>query len=232
MIADHNPSSLYELMTSVLWDPKKRKRYIRENMGGKQDFSEPWDDLIVRKELSATTGYLMKEPYLGKMLKGTIQRLQENIPQMITFAESDIDLQPWERWAKASYISDSETEIALMPLVRDMMGQASIPGLFGRALLDKYPNILHDVYDMDSGFIYFLMGLPQWTPWPSVNRAHRARRRIWQALDDQQRTLDAAASGKHVDLTWGDLDDVSDLIWKRNEIFRSKHVRPLNFEMF
>jgi hypothetical protein len=166
----------------------------------------------------------MKEPYLSKMLQGTIQGLEENVPQMITFAEGDIDLQPWERWANASYISDSETEVNLMSLMRDMMGHASVPGLFGRGLMDKYPDILHDVYDMDAGFIYFLMSLPQWTPWPSVNRAHQARQKVWRALDDHQRALDATALGEYVDSTWGDLDDVSDFIWKRNELYRGKHV--------
>lgn len=172
------------------------------------------------KPLSSYSNYLMKEPYLSKMLQGTIRALEENIPQMITFAEGEIDLQPWERWAKASYISGSETEIDLMSLMRDMMGHASVPGLFGHGLMEKYPDLLHDIYDMDSGFLYFLMGLPQWTPWPSVNRAHQARQRLWRALDDHQRALDATVDGKHVDSTWGDLDDVSEFIWKRNAMFR------------
>lgn len=170
----------------------------------------------------------MKEPHLSAMLRGTIQGLEENIPQMITFAEGIIDLQPWERWAKASYVSDSETKINLMSLMRNMIGHASVPGVFGRGLMDRYPTILQDIYDMDSGFIYFLIGLPQWTPWPSVSRAHRARQRVWQALDEHQRVLDATIEGKHVDSTWGDLDDVSDLIWKRHEVYRGEIILALH----
>jgi hypothetical protein len=170
----------------------------------------------------------MKEPHLSDLLRGTINGLQENIPQMITFSEGDIDLHPWERWANASYISESETEINLMSLVRDIMGFASVPGMFGRGLMEKYPNLLHDVWDMDSGFLYFLIGLPRWTPWPSVMKAHRARQKVWRAIDEQQRALDASVDGKQYDSTWGDLDDVSALIMKRHEIFKGKNTDILN----
>jgi hypothetical protein len=39
----------------------------------------------------------MKEPYLSKLLKPTIHNLEERIPQMIFFTDSEIDQQPWER---------------------------------------------------------------------------------------------------------------------------------------
>jgi hypothetical protein len=165
----------------------------------------------------------MKEPHLGNMLKGTLRGLEENIPRMITFSEGEIDLQPWERWAKADYITESITEINLMSLMRDMMGYASVPGMFGKGIIEKYPSLLHDIYDMDAGFTYFLLGLPAWTPWPSVLKAHQARHRVHLAVDDQQTALDAMDEGKQVEATWGDLEDVSELILKRNALFRSKN---------
>ncbi|KUJ20206.1 cytochrome P450 [Mollisia scopiformis] len=166
--------------------------------------------------------FLMKEPHLSNTLKATTKNLERNIPQMLTFVDTEVDLQPWERFGKATYISDSETEVNLMALMRDMLGHASVPAFFGRALLDKYPELLHDVYDFDKGTYFFLAGLPAWTPWPASARAHTARFRLWQALDDHQRALDATAEGKPVDPSWGDLDDVSELIMKRNKLFRGK----------
>ena len=124
----------------------------------------------------------MREPYLSNMLGKTVRGLETDIPQMISFMASEIDQQPWERFAKATYISDSETEIGLMALLRDMLGNASVPGLYGAALLGKYPDLLHDVYDMDAGLKFFLMGLPFYTPWPRVLKAHMARSRLWNAL--------------------------------------------------
>jgi hypothetical protein len=166
----------------------------------------------------------MKEPHLSNVLKGTIRRLEENIPQMISFMDSEIDQQPWECFAKATYISDSETELDFMSLLRDMMGHASVPALFGHALMEKYPELLHDIYDMDTGMHFFLMGLPAWTPWPGVTKAHMARARLWQALDDHQRALDATVDGERVDPSWGDLDDVSEFIMKRHAVFKSKKI--------
>ena len=126
--------------------------------------------------------YLMREPHLGNMLKRTVRGFETNIPQMISFTESEVDQQLWERFAKASYISDSETELNLSALMRDMLGSASVPALFGKALFEKYPDLLHDVYDLDAGLYFFLMGLPAYTPWPGVMKAHMARSRIWAAL--------------------------------------------------
>ena len=102
------------------------------------------------------------------------------------------------------------------------MGHASVPAFFGRALMEKYPDLLQAVYDFDAGFKFFLMGLPVWTPWPGVMKAHLGRSRLWEALDDLHRALDAQADGQPVDSSWGDLDDVSDIIMERHTIFKSK----------
>jgi hypothetical protein len=166
----------------------------------------------------------MREPSLGSMLKKTVQFLEQNISGMITFVNTDIDLQPWEHWGESTYISDTETEINLMALMRDMLNHASVPAVFGAAILDKYPDLLHNMYAMDKGMTYFLMGLPAWFPWPASVTAHIARSRLWQALDDQQRALDSLAEGKPIDPSWGDLDDVSPFILKRNEIYRGMRI--------
>ncbi|KAG0648510.1 Cytochrome P450 monooxygenase [Hyphodiscus hymeniophilus] len=182
----------------------------------KSKYDSNWDGLM------QPLHNLMREPHLSNMLKGTILGLKTNIPQMISFARSEIDQQPWERFAKAAYISNSETEIGLMALMRDMLGNASVPGLFGSALMEKHPELLHDVYDMDEGLLFFLMGLPAYTPWPGVMKAHAARFRLWQALDDFQMALDATVDDKPVDASWGDLDDVSELILTRHSTFKNQ----------
>ena len=143
---------------------------------------------------------------------------------MISFIDTEIDLQPWEKHSNTQYVSESEVEIDLMSLLRDMLGHASIPGMFGQGLLEKYPTLLHDLYDMDEGMMFFLLGLPAWTPWPGVFKAHMARRRLWQALDDQQRSLDLLADGEDVDYSWGEMDDVSEFILRRHEVFKSEFL--------
>lgn len=164
----------------------------------------------------------MKDPQLGVVLKQSNRLLEQTIPQMISFVDSEVDLQPWERIAKARYISSNETEIYLCGMMRDLMGHTSVSAMFGSALMDKYPDLLHNTYRFDEGMYYLLAGLPRWTPWPPAFMAHMARNNLWAALDDQQRALDALAEGKPIDYSWGELDDVSEFIMKRNEVYRSK----------
>lgn len=61
----------------------------------------------------------MKEPHLSKALDVTRRNLENNIAQMLTFVDTEIDLQPWERFGNATYVSDTETGIDLMALMRD-----------------------------------------------------------------------------------------------------------------
>jgi hypothetical protein len=163
----------------------------------------------------------MKEPYLGKMLDNTTRNLEKLIPQMVSFMDGQIDQHPWERYANAEWISSKEMEVDLMSLVRDLMGHASVPSMFGHAFLENNPHVLHDIYDMDDGMMYFMAGLPWFTPWPSVVKAHFARRQAWDSVTKFQIALDAYVDGKHVDPSWGDMEDVSEFILKRHEIFRS-----------
>ena len=164
----------------------------------------------------------MKEPQLGNMLQRIVSGLEENIPRMISFMESPIDQEPWERSAKGSFVSSFETDIDLMALLRDMLGCVSVPAIFGRAYMENYPDILHDVYEMDKGMMWLLMGLPLWTPIPSVARAHIARFRIKQSMNAFHRALDAVAHEKVVDPAWCDLEDVSPLILERHTMFKGE----------
>ncbi|EHL01702.1 putative 25-hydroxycholesterol 7-alpha-hydroxylase [Glarea lozoyensis 74030] len=177
---------------------------------------------VIQKELNTTYKYMLREPYLGQMLNTTVRNMERHICSMVSFVDTDIDLQPWERYAEASYVSDTETSLDLMKLMRDVMGHASIPAMHGNAFLDKYPEVLHDIYELDKGMLYLIMGLPAWTPWSPVISAHNARRRLWEALDAQQVAMDAQAKGEDPGDGWGDMEDVSPFTRNRNEMYRDK----------
>jgi hypothetical protein len=172
----------------------------------------------------------MKEPHLTNFLGSMVRNLEQGIPQMISFVDGDVDQHSWERSANASYISDSETEIDLLNLIQGILSTASTPTIFGSGLLEKYPNLIHDLHDMEAGMPYFMMGFPAWTPSPSIGRAYLARQRVLWAMDSFQEALDALVDDKPVDLSWGDLDDVSEFIMKRHAIYKGKHP-PLHHSM-
>ncbi|KAH7321454.1 hypothetical protein BKA65DRAFT_512162 [Rhexocercosporidium sp. MPI-PUGE-AT-0058] len=176
------------------------------------------------EELNSCNRFILDEPHKTTILKISLKNLERNIPQMISFISTPIDLQPWEHHAQTQFLSPLETELNLPSLIRSMMGHALIPAAFGHALLEKHPSILQDMNELDLGRSYLLRNLPPWTPWPGVVKAHIARSRVWTALDDVQRVLDESTRdmGGGADSTWGDLEDVSLLVRKRNEIYRER----------
>ncbi|KAG4436943.1 hypothetical protein IFR05_007556 [Cadophora sp. M221] len=173
-------------------------------------------------ELEACNRYILDEPHMTNTLQVSLKNLERDIPQMISFISTPIDLQPWEHHAEANFISPVETELNLPSLIRSMMGHALVPAVFGHALLEKHPSILQDMYDMGLGMNYLLRNLPAWTPLPGVVKAHIARSKIWTSIDDIQRVLDASVENMSggANSTWGDLEDVSLLVKKRHEVYR------------
>lgn len=143
---------------------------------------------------------------------------------MVSFAKAEIDHQPWERAAKVKTISISEVEANLMALMRDMCCYATVPAIFGRGLLEKYPKLIQDVLSLDEGIPFFLQQLPLFTPWLGVTAAHFARQHLWQVMDQQQIQLDKKANGEETDYSWGGLDDISELVMRRNKLWRGKFL--------
>lgn len=166
----------------------------------------------------------MQEPHLGDTLKVVVDKLQRNIPTMITFMDSVIDQQPWERSSDCVLVSSQPpiAEINLFQLMRDMMGFASMPSLFGEAFMEVNPNILRDTYAMDRGFKWLMTDLPRWIPIPPVITAHIARRNVKDSVTQFFTAYDAVLDGKPLDPVWGDMDDISELIKMRTQIYRGK----------
>ncbi|OWO99881.1 cytochrome P [Marssonina coronariae] len=159
-------------------------------------------------ELNACTKFLLDEPHLTKIFEVLVKNLERNIPQMISFIETPIDFQPWEQYAEACFISSSETEINLTSLIRDMMGYAAVPSIFGPALIENNPSILQDVRNMDAGRNYLLKNVPPWMPWPAVALARMARSKVWQSLEGHQKFIDVATAEEEAEPSWGDLCDI------------------------
>jgi hypothetical protein len=153
-------------------------------------------------------------------------RLQVNIPSMITFLDSPIDQSRWENEAHAVLISDTEVEVDLMALTNELLGHSSIPAVFGRAFLEKFPNIIHQMFGMDKGFISFMMGIPRWAPLPAVTRAHIDRENVRRSITEFWHALDAVEDGIDPGYEWDEMEDVSAMIKKRQAIYRANGFKP------
>lgn len=172
------------------------------------------------QKLDEQVGKFVRGSERSVLLNKVVRMSRENIPQMITFNKAAIDMEPWERSSNVTTISSTDAEVNLMTLMRDMLCHTIVPAVFGSGLLDKYPSLVQDIITLDAGVPVLLMDLPILIPWPGIARAHMARRRLWSVMDELQTQLDIYARGEETDYSWGDLDDVSELILERNKIWR------------
>lgn len=159
---------------------------------------------------------------LGVALKG---RIQEYIPNLVSFNESVVDQNEWERAAnprlKPKYGHTSPSvEVSLFTLLRNFTGHVALPTLVGTEFLEAHPSTLDDLWDLDGGFKYLVLGLPRLLGIPSLTRAHIARRRLLNAIYEFHEALDRTAAGDELEQPWRDLGDVSSAITGRSSIWR------------
>lgn len=89
------------------------------------------------------------------------------------------------------------------------MGHAATPTFTGRALLENYPGLFHDLWTLDSNFFLLATGLPRWIPIPRLPTAHIARRRLLAHFAAFHVALSQYAHGDDPGAAWRDLSDVS-----------------------
>ncbi|KAF2457317.1 cytochrome P450 [Lineolata rhizophorae] len=162
------------------------------------------------------TNYVGKDEHLSKYIGGVIRQFEEHLPNLASFNPSPVDMHPWERSARAECVMDEKgeaiVEADLLDLIRDFVGYAVNTTFFGTALLEVYPTLQDDFWIFDASFLGLAAGLPRWIPWPSLTRAHIARRRLLAGLTALERALDAEDAGRRPAdpaWTWRDLSDVS-----------------------
>lgn len=173
---------------------------------------------------------LMKEPGLTNMIMDTVEQLEERIPDMVSFTANVVDQNVWERTANMKIGSDSAgkyAEASLFQMLRHFIGQVSSKTLMGETFIRNYPGFLQDVFDLDDGFKWLLMGLPRYVPIPTLTRAHIARRRLHQNIAALYHNLDLEEAGEKQDPEWRHLEDVSKLLRGRNGILRDKVRLPV-----
>jgi hypothetical protein len=154
-------------------------------------------------------------------------RIQECMPNLVSFSESIVDQNEWERAAcslvKPKYGHDSPSvEVSLFTLIRNFTGHVVLPTLVGSEFLQAYPSTLDDLWDLDGGFKYMILGLPRLLGIPSLTRAHVARRRLLSAMDSFHRGLDMNAAGDESEQPWRDLSDVGEMMTERSAVWSKR----------
>lgn len=115
---------------------------------------------------------LLQKPSLDTLFTCTITEMQESIQAVHAKSTSD------------------ELEVNWYHFVRHIVGQSSVAALMGRSFVESYPQLVDDLQDFDTGFLWLMSGLPAWVPIDSLRRAHRARKRLMYHLGTFLRSLD------------------------------------------
>lgn len=102
---------------------------------------------------------LLDQLLLGpsEMVRTIVRGIAEQGPNLVSFSESIVDQNPWERAATPVIHHDtgsitgdaSSVEISLFALIRGFVGNVTLPSLVGREFLEYYPETLDDIQDLD-----------------------------------------------------------------------------------
>lgn len=173
-------------------------------------------------------------PGVSKFSRKILSRLQENVPELVSFNESIVDQNVWERTANPRVLPQqgglgapsSVADVNLFELIRNFVGHIMIPSLVGTDLMAIYPSILDDLWDLEGGSKYLALGLPRWFPIPVLSKANIARWRLLNQIDSFHRVLDGASIGEEPEQPWTDLGDVSEIMKFRNAVWQAHKISP------
>ncbi|MCJ1260215.1 hypothetical protein MMC22_000074 [Lobaria immixta] len=187
--------------------------------------------LISRNEAHA---YATNDRLRNLLLSSALKSMQEHVPNLVSFASSIVDQSFWERSGFPTDISEASVsngtpnavEVNLFSLVRNFVGYITVSTLMGSDLMELYPRVLEDIWDLNNGFKYLLLGVPRWIPIPSLTRAHIARFNLLIGMKAFHQAIDRLATGSELDLPWRDVSDVSELMKETSSIWRFYAAPP------
>ncbi|KAL8831554.1 MAG: hypothetical protein Q9191_000797 [Dirinaria sp. TL-2023a] len=154
------------------------------------------------------------------------RNIELSVPKLISFAESLVDQQAWERSSYTTRLDAKVVETDFLPLIRSFVKHITYSALLGREFLDIYPGIFDDLSDFDAGFRYLLLSLPRLFPAQALLRARIARRRMEMAIDSFHKAIDRDAIGEDLNPPWRDLNDVCGLMKDRSSLYRQRGTPP------
>jgi hypothetical protein len=80
----------------------------------------------------------MRDPFLSNAIAVTVRRIEEQTPNLVSFAGSVVDQAVWERAARMEVVPGSipTVEASLFPLIRNFVGDLASEVLMGRNFME------------------------------------------------------------------------------------------------
>lgn len=198
------------------------RRLMRVVFGMPQSGMQKYDAAL--PGLLACYKHIMDESPLREIVSQTARKTESSIADLVTGNSSPVDQMLWERDSDIVHTKNKGgekiVEASLLPLIRDFAAHTAIPTFMGSDFLANFPDFFDDIWKLDRGFSLLAAGLPRWLPIPSLTRAHIARRRMLDRIDNFHAAMEKQADGKDPGPDWTNLDDVGALVKARVRVYR------------
>lgn len=180
----------------------------------------------VAQEAKTQFKYLLAEPGLTELVDATVTHLGRNIADLVTFNSYPADQMEWERLAGAEVVEapggEKFVEADLMGLTKNFIAKTANCALYGTDFVENFPDMWQLMWAFDEAFLLLAANVPAWIPWPKLQRARNARRRMLSYTYEFNVAMDKHVEGQDPGVKWQDLDNVSAVVKARLETFR-KH---------
>ncbi|KAF2260479.1 putative cytochrome P450 [Lojkania enalia] len=147
--------------------------------------------------------------------------IPEQTSSFVSFSSDPRHMRRWEQSADVRVLPGrpETAEANLQSLARDFGACIAIPQLYGKDFLDRYPQLLDDLWKFDNDLFPLLMiGIPAWMPFKLIQEARAARSRLHSEIAALSRRIDQYARGERVDFD-ANMSDVSSAAFERNRVF-------------
>jgi cytochrome P450 len=177
------------------------------------------------QQLAGLYKHLLSGPSLSGMVEQTVKNIKHSIGDWVTFNSYPSDQMDWERQANADVVETPSgerfVEADLMELVKNFVAKTANPTLFGTDLDSNFEDIAQCIWDFDAAFVLFASGTPGWVPWPRLQKAQNARRKMISYMSEYHEAWERQLNGEDPGLRWQDLESASTMIKERIQVFRS-----------
>ncbi|KAJ5562230.1 hypothetical protein N7461_000991 [Penicillium sp. DV-2018c] len=173
---------------------------------------------------------LNEESFVTKASSSIVRLVQRDMPNLVSFCESPVDQNPWERGTSGVEVPDETDQTVcegnLFALLSNFGGHIISSFLMGETFVENFPNLAEDLGRLDDCFVTLFAGTPRWFPHPAASKGHAASDRLRHVMSVFHRAMVASDDGIDPGIELRDLDDVSELVIDRMRTFRKLELSP------
>ncbi|KAL2384339.1 hypothetical protein RJZ90_002066 [Blastomyces dermatitidis] len=159
--------------------------------------------------------FQMQEPLASDCSSATIQKIEQNMPNMLSFCSSVVDQYLWERMSTISLIGDGDDqvcEVNLNTLVRNFVAVTVMTAIMGEDFMEALPNTPDDIRKFNNNFNAIILGIQRWVPFPGLPTSYRSRRRLLHGMAAFHSAFAVAENGHDPGFDWRQIDEVSEFM--------------------